>query len=394
MKIDKKNPWHWLYLVLMLVNVIVALAAQRLRKSRPGKRQLVLFYGHKLNGNLQAIYRHIREHENKRFRARFLTMDPAYYRILQKKGEDVVLAISPEGAVALSVASAMVSDHGLHAMSLLVGRTSIRFFDVWHGVPYKGFDGDDFRLQHKFDETWVASNFLRNIYINRYKFPPERTVATGYARTDRLVNAKETKIEILQALGLPTEISRRPIVLFAPTWKQEEAKRSVFPFGLEELVFLEELGSVCQRHDAVLAIRKHLNTKLMRVACAPSSEILHLPYAEFPDSEQILLLADVLICDWSSISFDYLLLKRPTIFLDVPCPFGKGFTLGPEFRTGMVVKGLHSLSDALQIALSQRGNALEHQKKLQEASISEIYNEFADGDSSRRCVERMIKLLN
>ena len=63
----------------------------------------------------------------------------------------------------------------------------LAFFDVWHGIPFKGFDAEDFRVQRHYDETWVASPLLRDLYVDRFSFEPERVVPTGYARTDRLV---------------------------------------------------------------------------------------------------------------------------------------------------------------------------------------------------------------
>src|SRR5690606_40302310 len=70
----------------------------------------------------------------------------------------------------------------------------LRFFDVWHGIPFKGFDADDFRVQHRYDECWVASPLLRDLYIQRFGFEPQRVVATGYARTDRSEERRGGKV--------------------------------------------------------------------------------------------------------------------------------------------------------------------------------------------------------
>src|SRR3546814_11012987 len=75
-------------------------------------------------------------------------MDPAYYQQLRREGVPCVLAIAPSAIGWLATADAIVSDHGLHAMRFMLGTTDMKFFDVWHGIPFKGFDADDFRLQH------------------------------------------------------------------------------------------------------------------------------------------------------------------------------------------------------------------------------------------------------
>ena len=67
----------------------------------------------------------------------------------------------------------------------------------------------------------------------------------------------------------------------------------------------------------------------------------------------MLQISDVLICDWSSIAFDYLILNRPTLFLDVEPPFRKGFSLGPEYRFGPVIASLDALLAELAHRLKQ-----------------------------------------
>ena len=78
MKIDKTNPGHWLLLALFGLNVFAAMLWRPFRRRRrPGARTVVL-YGHKLSGNLLAIYRRLREAHRDEFRPVFLTMDSAY----------------------------------------------------------------------------------------------------------------------------------------------------------------------------------------------------------------------------------------------------------------------------------------------------------------------------
>src|SRR5690606_37098231 len=59
MKIDKRNPLHWWYLVLSGCWAMLAIAARPLLPRRKPHR--VLLYGHKLGGNLLALYQRLRE---------------------------------------------------------------------------------------------------------------------------------------------------------------------------------------------------------------------------------------------------------------------------------------------------------------------------------------------
>ncbi|TCJ14739.1 CDP-glycerol--glycerophosphate glycerophosphotransferase [Parasulfuritortus cantonensis] len=384
MKIDKSNPLHWLYLAAFTVNAALVLVARWFRR---GGRDAVILYGHKLNGNLKAILAHAATVAGGP-RLFFLTMDPVYYRALKKAGHPVLLGLNPLHMFRLAGAYALVSDHGLHALILLLKFSDLKFVDVWHGIPFKGFDRDDFRVQQRYDEVWVASELLRKLYIGRFGFRPEVVKVTGYARTDGLVDGGVGRGRVLEKLGIADPGMK--IVLFAPTWQQDDANRSIFPFGVEEDAFLARLNAFCLEHGAVCVLRKHLNTR-------SGSEkvwerVLHRPYEDYPDAEEILLVSDCLICDWSSIAFDYLLLDRPTLFLDVPPPFRKGLSLDASYRFGQVVGDMDTMFSTLGHCLGDPEAYRRQHGATYRRVRQQIYGDMADGQAAERCYIRLLNL--
>lgn len=387
MKIDKSRPSHWWSLACFGLQAVLALVLRRFGLvRRRGAREVVL-YGHKLNGNLLALYQRMEAEANTLVPV-FVTMDAAYGQQLRAQGVYCQLATRPGCARLLARAVAVISDHGLHAMQPLLGRSGLRFFDVWHGIPFKGFDPDDFRVQHRYDEVWVSSPALRTMYIERFGFDPARVVATGYGRTDALVH-RSAVLERQARHSLGIEGFSRS-VLFAPTWRQDDASRDIYPFGQSEDVFLDALADVCERHGAVLLVRKHLNTSGGVGGCQTRANVRLIPSSIFPETESIVAVSDVLILDWSSIAFDFLLLDRPTIFLDVSPPFAKGFSLGPEYRFGDVVGNMQALLLALDTHLvDPKAYLAEHGE--QHRRVKEVaYGGFADGRAAERYLKRLI----
>lgn len=380
MKIDRHNPRHWLYLAASALWVLVALVLRPFRRRRPR----VLLYGHKLGGNLLAIHRHLRAAPGSPEVA-FLTLDPAYHRELRAAGEPAVLATSPRSLGWLATADALVSDHGLHTLQPLLW-SDMKFFDVWHGIPFKGFDAGDFRVQHKYDEAWVASPMLRELYIDRFGFDPERVVATGYARTDRLVRQGEDVAMLRARFGLPSD---GPCILFAPTWKQDADNRSLYPFGMAEGDFLEAMAALCERHDATLVLRTHLNSGSGQARLMP--RVVRLPYAEQPDTEGIMLACDVLVCDWSSIAFDWLLLDRPALFLDVEAPFARGLSLDASHRYGALAGDMASLVAQLDGILARPRDYWRRHRDAHALTRLRVYGDSADGHATGRCVARLAR---
>ena len=384
MKIDRRNPIHWLLLIGFAVQALLGLALRPFSKKQSGT---VILYGHKLNGNLLALHQYMKVHSDCGFSPVFLSMDGEYLRALKAQGVSTCHAAGFGAAQLLARAGAVVSSHGLHSLGPLLRAyqgAGLKFFDVWHGIPFKGFDAEDFRLQQRFDETWVASELNRDLYINRFGFDAGKVVATGYARTDRLVKPQESQAGVRARLGLPAS---GKLVLFAPTWRQDSAGRSLYPFGCSEDEFLEGLCALAAAHDAGVVLRSHMNSG--QVTGAGHENLHALPGTDYPDAESILLACDILICDWSSIAFDWLLLNRPTLFLDVPPPFAKGFSLGPEYRFGPIVKNLPQLLGKLESLLQNpsqwQGVAGNKPDEIRQA----VYGECADGRAASRCVKRL-----
>lgn len=393
MKINKRNPLHWLLLVAFLLQGMLGLLLRSAHLVKKDRKTVVL-YGHKLNGNLLALHRYMHAHPEYGLRPVFLSMDATYRRELENQGVATCSAASWNCAVLLGRACAVISDHGLHALQpLLTGyqRLGLRFFDVWHGIPFKGFDEQDFLLQRRYDETWVASTLCRDLYINRFNFEPARVQATGYPRTDRLVLPCEDHQTLRVAFGLPTH---GRLILFAPTWAQDAKGRSIYPFGHSEAEFLHTLSAFARRQNATVLLRSHLNSGNVDGGGELPPGIVAVPGARYPDAEGILLLCDVLVCDWSSIAFDYLLLNRPTVFLDVPPPFRKGFSLGPEYRFGPVVTDLPSLLQQLDICLTSP-DAYWHAYGEQHHAIRQrVYGYLADGLANQRCIARLLECIS
>src|SRR5690606_14792527 len=100
---------HWLYLLAFGCNVAFAMLLRPLLHRRCSGR--VLLYGHKLSGNLLAIFEQARARRRPCMQLAFLTMDPEYYRELLREGIPAVLAVSPSSVPWLALADAVVSDH-------------------------------------------------------------------------------------------------------------------------------------------------------------------------------------------------------------------------------------------------------------------------------------------
>ena len=384
MKIDKTKPAHWLLLALQGLYCIVVIMLRPLTR-KPGK-PIVILYGHQLSGNLEALYQGWRGSGVQDFDLYYLSLDPEQSRQLKAQGIEVLQCNKMMDMLVLCRATAFVCDHGLHMLEPLVHLSNIKFIDVWHGVPFKGFDGADFRLQHHFDEIWVTSPLLRETYIDKFGFSPDRTLVLGYARTDKLFNDDLPGNDFRAIASIPQDSK---VILYAPTWKQDEKERKIFPFAESEKAFLSALNNICEKNQAKLIIRSHLNTDIDE---ADFANVIYCPQKTFRNTEDLLLVSDILICDWSSIAFDFLATGKPTIFLDVPPPFSKGLSLGKEYRFGEVVTTIDNLTSKLSQYLSNPATYTEEHGDLCEKVRADVYAENQDGRVVERQLARLRKI--
>jgi CDP-glycerol glycerophosphotransferase (TagB/SpsB family) len=385
MKIDTRNPRHLILLLQQGIYTVIAIAARYL--SRKPQKPVVVLYGHQLSGNLKALYEEWQRNHRKQFDCYFLSMDPAYCRLLQQHGVPVLQCNKLGDMLLVGRCDSIITDHGLHTMSLLITFTSILFVDVWHGIPFKGFVPEDFRLQQRYDEVWVSSPLLKELYQDKFGFRPEIVHAIGYARVDKLFSRQAADPLFREQASIP---AGHKIVLYAPTWQQDDQGRELFPFGESQQAFLQQLNDVCRKHSAMLVIRSHLNAS---ISTKIFDNVRYCSMKEFPDTEGLLLETDILICDWSSIVFDFLALNRPTIFLDVEPPFKNGFSLGREYRFGKVASDMDALCDILGRTLENPDGYTRSQRVTHEEITAAVYGENTDGNTAYKQWLRLNNLI-
>ena len=242
-------------------------------------------------------------------------------------------------------------------------------------------------MQQRYHEVWVSSPLLKKIYETQFGFAPDKVIDAGYARADKLFRGDSPANSYRRQAAIP---ETNKLVLYAPTWQQDHQGHELFPFGESQESFIEALSQVCAANSATLVIRSHLNA---RISEKQFDNVLYCPMKTFPDTEGLLQETDILICDWSSIAFDYLALDRPAIFLDVKSPYRNGFSLGSEYRFGEVVQDMAALKEQLAAILRNPGDYKERRGAAHADITAQVYGEHTDGRAASRQLDRLVKMI-
>ncbi|MFE1983609.1 bifunctional glycosyltransferase/CDP-glycerol:glycerophosphate glycerophosphotransferase [Streptomyces mirabilis] len=277
-------------------------------------------------------------------------------------------------------------------------RPETTYIQTWHGSALKrmGFDEPKYRIQSeheqrsyqeaidRFDHFVVRGRHDEETLAPAYRIPEEKLLRTGYPRNDALVRAKDAEAldpaarELAERLGIRRD---RPVVLYAPTFREQAnggVRKFEFPFDVD--AFADRFGD-----RFTLLIRTHY---LNNVTLPPSVAGRVVNVSEEPDITPVLLLADAMITDYSSVMFDYALLQRPMVFFTydweeyVNNSRGTYFDLS-EQAPGPVVRTAEELFDVLTdldaLASDQEGRLKEFVTQ---------YGEYDRGDAAAQIVDR------
>lgn len=155
----------------------------------------------------------------------------------------------------------------------------------------------------------TGSQHLRDVYSEAFGIEREAVIATGLPRIDGFL--REGRVDEVRPgfeADFPGATGKRK-VLFAPTFRGRGVWDAHYPY---EQVDFEALYEACGDDTVVLFRQHHFLPELAPIPAHLSDRLIDV--SAFPDTNDLLLLSDVLITDYSSIIYEFALLRRPMIF--------------------------------------------------------------------------------
>jgi CDP-glycerol glycerophosphotransferase len=267
-----------------------------------------------------------------------LTTDPAAQRLIAETGGESVFHPSLRSISLLLRCSKVVTDnmdwyyYGAYQLT-----RGAKLIQIWHGAPLKDIELDAYRRRLKEMPGWLRPLIRsQKAMVGRYPaydvvastsqwfidkafksaFNAKSFTATGYPRNDilfgwpspestayklALINVDQKvmhTVESFRDLGYKT-------CLYAPTFRK----------GLDDpfktAVNLERLSSFAKKNNLLVVLKLHpFMHEEYRINEYPNL----LEYSPLSDVYPLMSITDLLITDYSSIFFDYLLLDRPVLF--------------------------------------------------------------------------------
>ena len=181
------------------------------------------------------------------------------------------------------------------------------YLNTWHGIALKHIGNDcPGRNDYNFDTVdhlVVSGSHDEKVWKSAFNANESTYLRCGMPRNEELWLATENMREELRIrLGLPSD---KKIILYAPTWRDstDGGKSYEIKPPIHFDIWKKELGS-----DYIVLFRAHhLTTKVLGVKF---DEFVR-DYSEYNNVNDLMIVSDLLITDYSAISFDYSVLCKP-----------------------------------------------------------------------------------
>ncbi len=185
------------------------------------------------------------------------------------------------------------------------------YFNTWHGTPIKkmgtdmGKENSSFHKKGEFrvDVMMAQSNFEADIFSRVFGIPRENFLLGGLPRNDRLASyTEEERAAVREKLGIPKD---KIAILYAPTFREYTKDRARGCVLKPPMDLAKWEDTLSETH--CLLFRAHYEV-------AKSMDFTENDFIRdmtaYPCLEDLLIAADILISDYSSIFFDFSIMDK------------------------------------------------------------------------------------
>jgi len=279
--------------------------------------------------NLKAMYEHmLQDDAYSDFKFIWAFREPANFQFLTKNRNTRVVKRNSRAYLKAYARAKYWMTNSMIPTYLTPSRDQV-YIHTWHGKPIKrigcdiGVDNASGRgIKEYFKIYTRMSKKLSILFSPSPAFTPCMSsafnlkaakkehilVETGYPRNDFLFSYTDADVlRIKLRLGIPLN---KKVVLYAPTWRPTEYKRGTGYIYHDRLNFArlkEQLGD-----EYIVLFRAHIN-EAKSVDFSELSSFM-LDVTRVPDVNELYIISDLMISDYSGTIFDYANLRRPMVF--------------------------------------------------------------------------------
>ena len=357
------------------------------------------FYGRAVTCNPGALFRYLLNDSRFKNFKHIVVLEESKHRkrmMAEFKGRSNVTFVAPDTADYFKYLS--------QAKYLINNSTFLPWFtkkegqvviNTWHGIPLKSL-GYDLPKGNMFSANVVRNFLLSDFILSPVPYTTEnfktafkldgiyegKIIETGYPRTDTTyINDKQNIEKLLRPFGVEFDKNKK-LILYAPTWRGETfANPDISTFIYED--FKDTLYRYVDENEYQVFVKPHqtVYNSLMKQGKLPDYFI-----PSTIDTNLLLGSVDILVSDYSSIFFDFLVTGRP-IYFYMPdlknYAENRGLYISPEELPGPIAENLDDLAELINNNADYK-NQFDYNLYL---DAKERFAKFDDGNVCKRVVD-------
>ncbi|HET7658523.1 MAG TPA: CDP-glycerol glycerophosphotransferase family protein, partial [Bacillales bacterium] len=288
----------------------------------------------------------------------------------------------------LATSRHIIVDNYFGCLSVCSFRDDVECIQLWHAagaVKYFGLKDQSvpnrcdrakkrfLKVYRKFNKVVVGSEEMARVFTEAFDLSPENILRTGIPRTD-LFYDEPLKRKVIHRLKRENPLLKnKKVLLYAPTFRDHQL--DAFELKLDLDLMERELAE-----EYVLLLRLHPAVKSQKNFEEQYKGFVY-DYSSLVDVNELLLITDCLITDYSSIPYEFSLLNRPMIFFAYDLEqYQEQRGLWDQYESlvpGPIVKTTEGVVEQIQ------QNDFDY-KEIQ--AFSRKWNRYSVGQSSRNIV--------
>ena len=393
-------------------------------KCLPLRRKKALFMsnmGRNCSGNPRAIFETMRKDRRFKnvkkiwaFNGDFFNLEKKYGKKLLPKYCSIVRYGGLKYYFHLATSGLWVFD--TRQEPYLIKRKGAVYLMTWHGTPLKKLGLDMYAMNmagekrdlkaytdsfvsesEKWDILLAQNDFSASVFPGCFGYNG-KVITSGYPRNDKLVRERDAGKNGKLSLN-DMKKNRRKVLLYAPTWRDDEYLGDGFYKCPSRPDFLKLEKELSDKYRIIVKLHYlvRLRPNDIPQSCIDSGFVK--VYGNDADITELYLKADALIGDYTSAMFDYSVLKRPMFFfcydLEKYRDTLRGFYLDfEETAPGPISQNEEELIRDIKNTFED-GDENFRQKYLEKLAVfNETYNKYDDGHASERVLTEIYDLMN
>lgn len=228
-------------------------------------------------------------------------------------------------------------------------RREQRVIQLWHACgAFKKFGRrgtnlsayTDSATHAQYNIVSVSGSYIRSIYADAFNIDPNKVKALGCPRTDEFFDEERVRAKKEAVYAAHPELKDKYIMIYAPTFRDVNNNRQEFHPELDFDRLSEEL-----QEDQMFVICPHpiMQNKIVE------KKYKNICVIRDFSTNDLMLISDLLVTDYSSVIFEYALLNKPIAFFCYDLStYDRGFYLNyPDDLPGDIYEDQEALTEYL-----------------------------------------------